>query len=102
MKLKDPASRLERIENYCRNLFRITPDHFDPKEYTNDEWVSTPKANIKLSERGYDLEIEVPGFKQDEIKVEIVSGKVKVTAAKKSPEEGENLSKQVEQNGIQF
>ena len=73
MKLKEPISPLERIENFCKKLFKSAPAAKENLGTLEDSWVAPPKANIKLTEFGYDLEIDMPGFEKDEIEVDFTS-----------------------------
>ena len=40
------------------------------------------KTDIKEKKDGYDLEMDLPGFKKDEVKVELNNGYLTVSAAK--------------------
>ena len=50
----------------------------------------TMKTDIKELDNGYELEIDLPGFKKDEIKAELNNGYLTVSAAKGLDEDKED------------
>lgn len=64
-------------------------DWFDDKEFKNVEKKlyghrakNVMNTDVKETEDGYELEMDLPGFKKDEIKVELNNGYMTISAAK--------------------
>lgn len=75
------------------DIFDAFNDFFKPMFY--DEHLDSMKTDIKETENEYQLEIEMPGFKKEEIKVSLENGYLTVGAEKtaKQEEGGENASR---------
>lgn len=71
-----------RNNNY--DLFDVFDDFFKPMFYENSREL---KTNIKETEDAYELDLELPGYGKDEIKVSLDSGYLTVSAAKQKKEE---------------
>lgn len=48
------------------------------------------KTDVKENENGYELEMDLPGFKKDDVKVALENGYLTVSAEKESGEENES------------
>ena len=48
------------------------------------------KTDVKENENGYELEMDLPGFKKEEVKVSLENGYLTVSAAKESGNENES------------
>ncbi len=74
------------------DIFDAFNDFFRPMFY--DEKLDSMKTDIKETEENYELEIELPGFKKEEIKVSLENGYLTVGAEKaESKEDGEQNGK---------
>lgn len=62
------------------DVFDVFEDFFKPMFY--DEQLDSMRTDIKETEKDYQLSIEMPGFKKDEIKVDLKDGYLTVSAAK--------------------
>ena len=72
----------KRNNNY--DLFDAFDDFFRPVFF--DE-VHDLKTNIKETDSNYQLDIEMPGYSKDQIKVSLENGYLTVSASKESKEE---------------
>lgn len=72
----------KRNNNY--DLFDAFDDFFRPVFF--DE-VHDLKTNIKETDSNYELDIEMPGYSKDQIKVSLENGYLTVSASKESKEE---------------
>ena len=72
----------KRNNNY--DLFDAFDDFFRPVFF--DE-VHDLKTNIKETDSNYELDIEMPGYSNDQIKVSLENGYLTVSASKESKEE---------------
>ena len=72
------------------DLFDMFDDFFRPMFY--DEHLDSMRTDIKETDKDYQLSIEMPGFKKDEIKVSLENGYLTVSAEKNEQQEegGEN------------
>ena len=50
------------------------------------------KTDIRESEDGYELDIDLPGFKKEDVKAELKDGYLTVSAASKAEEEGSGMA----------
>ncbi len=66
------------------DLFDVFDDFFKPMFYENGRELRT---NIKETDKEYELDLELPGYGKDEIKVSLEDGYLTVSAAKQKKEE---------------
>ena len=69
------------------DLFDAFDNFFAPAYYDRKNEM---RANVKETEKGYDLSLAMPGFKKEEINVSLENGYLTVTGKKEVKEEGEN------------
>ena len=67
------------------DVFDVFEDFFKPMFY--DEQLDSMRTDIKETEKDYQLSIEMPGFKKDEIKVSHDNGYLRASADKAEKEE---------------
>ena len=67
------------------DVFAVFEDFFKPMFY--DEQLDSMRPDIKETVKAYQLSIEMPGFKKDEIKVSLENGYLTVSAEKNEKEE---------------
>lgn len=67
------------------DVFDVFEDFFKPMFY--DEQLDSMRTDIKETDKDYQLSIEMPGFKKDEIKVSLDKGYLTVSAEKAEKEE---------------
>ncbi len=85
---------LERRNNY--DLFDVFDDFFKPMFFEESKELRT---DIKELEEGYELDLELPGYEKDEIKVSLENGYLTVSAAKKEKEEkGKFLRREIRES----
>ena len=75
------------------DIFDAFNDFFKPMFY--DEHLDSMKTDIKETDTSYELAIEMPGYKKEEIKVSLENGYLTVGAEKTKQEENE-------QNGVRY
>lgn len=73
------------------DVFDVFEDFFKPMFY--DEHLDSMRTDIKETEKEYQLEIEMPGFKKEEIKIGLENGYLTVGAEKSASEENEETAK---------
>ena len=74
------------------DVFDVFEDFFKPMFY--DEQHDSMRTDIKETDKDYQLAIEMPGFKKDEIKVSLENGYLTVSAEKnETQEEGDKNAK---------
>ena len=74
------------------DVFDVFEDFFKPMFY--DEQLDSMRTDIKETDKDYQLAIEMPGFKKDEIKVSLENGYLTVSAEKnETQEEGDKSAK---------
>lgn len=76
--------RYLQTRNGDYDLFDVFDDFFKPMFFDESKELRT---NIKELEGGYELELELPGYGKDEIKVSLDSGYLIVSAKKAKREE---------------
>lgn len=76
---------LQTRNNTAYDLFDAFNDILPPVFFDDQHSLRT---NIKETQDAYELEIEMPGYKKDEIKVSLDDGYLTVSANKKNEEEG--------------
>lgn len=74
----------KRDNNY--DLFDAFDEFFRPVFYDEKRDLAT---NIKETDNGYELEVEMPGYSKDQIKVALENGYLTVSAKKESKEESD-------------
>lgn len=70
-----------------RSLFDAFDDLFKPMFFDEQRDM---KTDIKETEEGYCLDIEMPGFRKDQIKVSLEDGYLTVSGSKRCEEEGKD------------
>lgn len=73
-----------------RSLFEAFDNLFKPMFVDEQRDMRT---DIKETETGYELDIEMPGFRKDQISVSLEDGYLNVSGTKTAREEGENEGK---------
>ena len=78
------------LQKRTGDVFDAIEDFFKPMFY--DEQLDSMRTDIKETDNDYQLSIEMPGFKKDEIKVALENGYLTVSAEKNEQQEegGEN------------
>ena len=78
------------LQKRTGDVFDAIEDFFKPMFY--DEQLDSMRTDIKETDKDYQLSIEMPGFKKDEIKVALENGYLTVSAEKNEQQEegGEN------------
>lgn len=79
-----------QTRNGSYDLFDVFDDFFKPMFFEESKELRT---DIKETETSYELDLELPGYGKDEIKVSLDKGYLTVTAAKQSKEEGKKYLK---------
>ncbi len=75
--------------NYVRDpFFDMFDDFFKPVFY--DDSADSMRTDIKETENGYQLDVEMPGFDKKDIKIALENGYLTVSAQKSSKEEEGN------------
>ncbi len=75
---------LQTRDNNNYDLFDVFDDFFKPMFYENGREL---KTNIKETEKEYELDLELPGYGKDEIKISLDDGYLTVSASKQKKEE---------------
>ena len=82
---------IQKRNNYQHNpFFDAFDDFFKPVFY--DDRADSMRTDIKETENGYQLDVEMPGFDKKDIKISLENGYLTVSAEKSSREE-ENKDK---------
>ena len=82
---------IQKRNNYQHNpFFDAFDDFFKPVFY--DDRADSMRTDIKETENGYQLDVEMPGFDKKDIKISLENGYLTVSAEKSSKEE-ENKDK---------
>lgn len=63
---------------FTRDLF---DDFFEPRYYSYNHNQSLMKTDIKETDQGYELFIDLPGVKKEDLKAELKDGYLTITAA---------------------
>lgn len=71
----------------------INPYHFLGRDANADTWIAP--TNASKNEKGYDLEIMIPGFSRDEISLTIDNHTLAVSAQKKETSDKKYIAKQI-------
>lgn len=66
------------------DLFDVFDDFFKPMFFDDNKEL---KTNIKENEKDYELELALPGYGKDEIKVSLENGYLTVSASRRKKEE---------------
>lgn len=77
----------------------IDPTHFMGRNATADTWIAP--ANTLEKKGKYNLEVYLPGFKKEEVKVSLMDNILEVIAKKEDLDEREFLSKEINTNFAQ-
>ena len=82
--MKDLISR----NNNGFDLWDPFSDFFDiPRPRHDREFNNLMRTDIKENDNGYELEVDLPGFKKEDISVDINNGYLTITAQKKDEHE---------------
>lgn len=73
-----------QTRNNSYDLFDVFDDFFKPMFF---EETKDLRTDIKETENSYELDLELPGYAKDEIKVSLEEGYLTVTAAKQEKQE---------------
>lgn len=77
---------LQKRNNYERDpFFAAFDDFFRPVFY--DDRADSMRTDIKETENGYQLDVEMPGFDKKDIKISLENGYLTVSAQKNTKEE---------------
>lgn len=77
---------LQKRNSYIRDpFFDAFDDFFKPVFYDNS--TDSMRTDIKETENGYQLDVEMPGFDKKDIKISLENGYLTVSAQKSSKEE---------------
>jgi HSP20 family protein len=86
--------------NRDNNVFDAFSDLFRPM--TNFQKFSDMKTDIKENDKEYEFDVELPGFKKDEINVQLEDGELTISAQKRQEsEQGNNNNQNNNQNNGQ-
>ena len=66
-----------------REFFRRTPVYGKTEK-------NIMKTDVKETDNAYELDIDLPGFKKEDVKVTLVNGYMRISAKKDSPKETKN------------
>ncbi len=77
---------LQTRNNDSYDLFDVFDDFFKPMFFDETKEL---KTDIKENENNYELELALPGYGKDEIKVSLENGYLTVSATKQKKEENE-------------
>lgn len=75
---------LQTRNNDSYDLFDVFDDFFKPMFFDETKEL---KTNIRENEKNYELELALPGYDKDEIKVSLENGYLTVSASRKKKEE---------------
>ncbi len=78
---------LQTRNNNSYDLFDVFDDFFKPMFF---EETKELKTDIKENETDYELDLALPGYGKDEIKVSLENGYLTVSAARQKKEDDEN------------
>ena len=73
------------LQKRTGDVFDVFEDFFKPMFY--DEQLDSMRTDIKETDKDYQLAIEMPGFRKEEIKVSLENGYLTVSAEKNETEE---------------
>ena len=76
---------LQKRNNTGMSLFDVFDDDFFKPMFLDEQ--QDLKTNIKETDTDYELEVETPGYKKDQIKVSLENGYLKVSYYKAQKEE---------------
>ncbi len=88
---------LQTRNNDSYDLFDVFDDFFKPMFYDETRELRT---DIKENENDYELDLALPGYSKDEIKVSLENGYLTVSAAKREKEEDKKryLRREISEN----
>lgn len=91
----DPFQELGRMENEFQKVF---DNFFGDRTIDNKERVYAPLVDLRDDKKSFILDIDLPGFEKDEIKIEVTRESVEIIAEhkkeKESNKEGDYLHKE--------
>lgn len=82
------------VKKPAGNLYDPFDDFFKPMFF--DEQLDSMRTDIKETKEGFCLDIEMPGFKKEDIKVSLENGYLTVSAEKSGVNEEKN------ENGVRY
>lgn len=82
------------VKKPSQSLYDPFDDFFKPMFF--DEQLDSMRTDIKETESGFCLDIEMPGFKKEDIKVSLENGYLTVSAEKSGVNEEKN------ENGVRY
>lgn len=88
---------LQNRNSNSYGLFDVFDDFFKPMFFDETQEL---KTNIRENDSGYELDLALPGFSKDEIKVSLENGYLTVSASKQKKEENKNqyLRREISEN----
>ncbi len=88
---------LQTRNNNSYDLFDAFDDFFKPMFYDEAKELRT---NIKETETNYELDLEMPGYSKDQIKISLENGYLTVSGTKQQKEENEKryLRREISEN----
>lgn len=90
---------LQKRNSYIRDtFFDAFDDFFKPVFYDNS--ADSMRTDIKETENGYQLDVEMPGFDKKDIKISLENGYLTVSAQKSSKEEEGKKERKVYKEGV--
>jgi HSP20 family protein len=75
----------DEMEGLMERFFGRNGDWFPEFGWTETEW--TPRANVAETDKGFEVEFEVPGLKPEEITVEMRDGDLVISGEHKEEKE---------------
>ena len=76
---------LQKRNNNALNFFDVFDDDFFKPMFLDEQ--QDLKTNIKETDENYELEVEIPGYRKDQIKIELENGYLTISCAKEQKEE---------------
>lgn len=89
--LRQRTGPFHRIGDSYASFFNL--DHFLGRTALEDSWITQPPTNIKKEEDTMVMEIAMPGFKRNEVKMEIKDDTLYVSAKKRAAPEAQGYLK---------
>ncbi|MHA1215521.1 MAG: Hsp20/alpha crystallin family protein [Candidatus Hodarchaeales archaeon] len=86
----EPFQEIARLENEMRNLFS---DIFGDRDLSYNERVFAPLVDLKETENEYIIEADIPGFKKEDITIEVTPESVELSAEHKEEKQEEEKGK---------
>ena len=73
----------------------INGDHFLGRDAFEDPWLTRSRANVLKSQTGYTIELTFPGFKREEIHIQISDDVLEVSAKRESKPKDEMIHQEL-------